>query len=132
MNKTYQLTILAFIALSTSPATSYAEPKIGASINGGIFLYRDSIEMYWNDWLAFPLMNKADIPTSSQARATIIGEGKTAAFIGNISINCENGQHFWESAGNGSEFLASEREAEEIVPVQAIKNSVKLFCKRTR
>lgn len=54
---------------------------------------------------------------------------KTAYFIGNLSINCENGKHFWESAGSGSEFLASEEQADEIVPPSAIENAIKLFCK---
>lgn len=107
-----------------------AQPKLGAPFDGGVFLYRESVEIYWNDWIAFPLMAKTDIPTSSQARATVTGEGKSATFIGNLSINCESGKHFWESAGNGSEFLSNEEQAEKIVPQSVVRNAVKLFCKK--
>ena len=122
---------LAVLALSILPMSSQAaQPKLGAPVDGGVFLYREPVEMYWNDWIAFPLMAKTSIPTSGQARATVIGEGKTATFIGNLSINCENGKHYWESAASGSEFLAGEEQAEEIVPKSVARNAVKLLCKK--
>lgn len=117
------------LTLLASPFVSYAaQPRTGASVEGGIFLYREAVEAYWNDWIGFPIMTKSASETH-QARATVVGEGKTATFIGNLSINCENGMHYWESAGSGSEFLSNERQAEEIVPHTVIKNAIKLFCK---
>ena len=65
-----------------------------------------------------------------QATATIIGEGKTAEFIGNLRINCGNGKHNWQSASNNSEFLTNEEQVNVIVPQQVVKNAVKLFCKK--
>ncbi len=123
-------TVLILLALLAFPLISYAvPPKVGSIVDGGIFLHRESIEMYWDDWIAFPLMAKSDIPTSGQARATIIGDGKTASFIGNLSINCENGKHFWESAGSFSEFLTREEQADEIVPYDVITNAIRVFCR---
>lgn len=128
--KTIHLATAALI-LSILPYYGYAaQPTVGASVDGGVFLYREPVEMYWNDWTAFPLMARKSIPTSGQARATVIGEGKTTTFIGNISINCENGRHFWESAGSASEFLTSEQQAEVIVPPTVVRNAVKLLCKK--
>ena len=121
---------LAAVALSLATTSSCAaQPQLGANVEGGSFLYRQKVEMYWNDWIAYPLMDKATLPTAGQARATVIGEGKTVSFIGNVSINCENGQYYWESAGSDSEFLTAEEQVDSIVPEPVISNAVKLFCK---
>lgn len=123
--------VLIVLALPVISGVSHADqPKIGSSVDGGVFLYREPVEIYWNDWIAFPLMANTSIPTSGQARVTVIGEGKTATFVGNLSINCENGKHYWESAGSGSEFLTGEQEVKKIVPHSVVLNAVKLFCKR--
>lgn len=128
MNRT--TTTIFTMALLASPFVSHAtQPKVGASVEGGIFLYREVVEAYWNDWIGFPVMTKTAAETH-QARVTVVGEGKTATFIGNLSINCENGKHFWESAGSGSEFLSNEKQANEIVPRPVINNAIKLLCKR--
>lgn len=122
-------TVLVLLTLTAYPLISYAaSPKVGSSVDGGIFLYREAVEGYWDDWIAFPLMPKSNIPTTGQARATITGEGKTANFIGNLSINCENGKHFWESAESDSEILTIDDQADEIVPSSVIGNAIKLFC----
>lgn len=128
--KRFNLTLAALTLSILSVASHADEPKLGASVDGGVFLYRESVEMYWDDWIAFPLMEKTSIPTPGQARLTLVGKGKTATFIGNFSINCENGKHYWESAANASEFLVSEEQAEEIVPRTVVSNAVKLFCKK--
>jgi len=128
--KLMHMAVVALI-LSSLPGAGYAaQPKVGASVDGGTFLYREPVQIYWNDWTAFPLMAKGSLPTSGQARATVIGKGKTVRFIGNLSINCENGKHYWESAGRGSGFLTSEQQAEEIVPQVVVRTAVKLFCKK--
>ena len=121
-------TIFAMALFISSFVSHAAQPKVGASIEGGIFLYREVVEAYWNDWIGFPVMTKT-VSETNQARVTVVGEGKTATFIGNLSINCKNGKHFWESAGSGSEFLSNEKQADEIVPLPVINNAIKLLCK---
>jgi hypothetical protein len=69
-------------------------PPVGSASGGGFFLYREPVEQYWNDWTAFPLLDLAELPASGQVRITITGEGKTASFIGNLSLNCANGRFF--------------------------------------
>mgnify|MGYP001766432377 FL=1 len=109
---------------------TYADtPKVGSAWEDGIYLYREPIENYWNDWFGFQLMNQRT-KQLGQATATIIGEGKTVEFIGNLSINCGNGKHYWQSANNNSEFMTNEEQFNEIVPQQVVKNAVKLFCKK--
>ncbi|MDP2071684.1 hypothetical protein [Methylotenera sp.] len=121
---------LVLLAYLCTPVSGYAaQPKIGATVDGGIFLYRQSVENYWDDWIAYPLMAKTKVPTSSQARATVTGEGKLNSFIGNLSINCENGKHFWESSAIGSEIFTTDNQADKIVPSPVIKNAIKLLCK---
>jgi hypothetical protein len=107
--------------------TQAAPPQVGDRVEGGVFLYREAVERYWNDWVGFPLMTDTASATR-QARLTIVGEGKTALFIGNLSINCESGKSFWESAGSHSEFLSSEEDARKLVPAPALRNAVRLFC----
>lgn len=103
-----QKSILATaVALLVSQFPVYAkQPNIGDSVEGGFFLYREQVEMYRNDWMGFPLITTMTAATR-QAQVTIVGEGKTADFIRNLSINCENGKHFWKSAGASDRFLAS-------------------------
>jgi hypothetical protein len=119
----------ALVFLSYLPFSHAAQPKTGDSVDGGIFLYREPVESYWNDWVAHPLQGKDKIRTLKQAHLTVIGEGKTATFTGNLSINCENGKHYWKSAESGSESLTRAEAADEIVPKTVIQRAVKLFCK---
>ena len=125
-----QLIYRIIIILVTSFFSTLAiagTPSIGQKINGGVFVYRESVEMYWNDWTAYLLMDEKSLTMGEQAHLTLIGEGKTVAFVGNISINCENGKFFWKSASNG-EMLSNEEEINSVVPNQVIKNATKLFC----
>jgi hypothetical protein len=56
-------------------------------------LYREPVEMYWNDWFGTLINNESD-----QADVAIVAEGKTSDFTGVISMNCENGLYFWLTA----------------------------------
>ena len=118
-------------ALLLPPFTTHAAaPKVGTNIEGGIFLHREPIEIYWTDWIGFPLMTKSAAATG-QARLTVIGEGKAASFTGVLSINCTNGKYYWETATNGIENLppSNERLINEVVPRQVIKNATRLLCR---
>ena len=127
MNRT--ATALAIAFLTASFPSHAAKPTVGASIEGGLFLYREPVEIFWNDWIGFPIM-KTSAERTHQARMTVVGEGKTGEFIGNLSINCENGMHLWESAGKDLEFFSNEEQADQIVPRMVISNAVRLLCKR--
>lgn len=121
-------TILSVCLVAISFAAHAEKPKVGASIEGGTFLYWEDVEVYWNKWIGFPTMTES-APGTDQARITIVGEGKSADFIGNLSLNCENNKFFWRSAGSFDEFLLNEKAANDIVPKQVIDNALKQFCK---
>ena len=52
--------------------------------------------MYWNDWFGTLIRNDL-----GQAYVAIEGAGKTASFMGVISMNCRNGLYLWEGARDG-------------------------------
>jgi len=127
---TFKFKNIALVStLLLSTMVSAKEPTIGAKANGGVFVYRESVEMYWNDWTAYLLMDKKTLKMMGQAHLTLVSEGKTSEFVGNISINCENGKYFWESASNFGDALPNKKEISAVIPTQVIKNVTKLFCK---
>lgn len=103
-----------------SDKAAYGQPKVGQSVNGGFFLYRERVEMYWNDWLAYPLTGRKG-PYTGQVNLTISGEGKTTSFNGVLSINCQNGRYFWK--GHIPQYAVDE------VPNAVYKSAVSLFCR---
>ena len=105
-------------------------PKVGSAKNGGIFLYRESVEIYWNDWVSYPLMDRRNLPSDDQVELLIKGEGKTALFYGVLSINCNNGKYYWEGIPSNNGDALNESNINTIVPSQAIDNAIKLFCKK--
>ena len=100
---------------------TYSAPKVGTAINGGVFLHREPVEMYWDDWVAYPMMDRKDLPSDGQAVLAITGEGKSVNFNGILSINCVNGQNYWEAANADA--------PDEHIPVAVKNNAVSLFCK---
>ena len=121
------VTALTLALLASTTASSW---DVGESLDGGTFIYDEPLEgVYSNGWTAYLLMSKEALEAGGQARLTIIGEGKSVEFIGNVSINCENGAYSWQSGNNFSDILATEEDIKNVVPQQAIKNAVKLFCK---
>lgn len=121
----------AFTVLSVSFLTSvYAAPKLGASLEGGLFLYQQPVERFKNDWIAFPLMPRDKIPTTGQADLQVKGEGKTVDFSGTLSINCGTGKYFWKNASDFGKALTQPSEISEVVPLQTLKNAYRLFCKK--
>ena len=118
--------VLTFTVNSISANT----PKLGDMVDGGVFLYREDVEIFWNDWIAYPLTERSNLPTPSQLNMTIIGEGKTVDFIGNVSINCNNGRYFWRSAVNWKTYVTEEEVLAETVPEEVILRSISLLCRR--
>jgi hypothetical protein len=117
------------LVLLVMPLTGHtSEPKPGSKVNGGVFLYRQSMEIYWTDWIAFPIMTET-VPVSGQLELTLVADGKKS-FIGIISINCENGKYFWQIAKDGLSVLTNDRQIAEIVPRPAISNAIKFLCRR--
>ena len=118
--------VLTFTVNSISANT----PKLGDMVDGGVFLYREDVEIFWNDWIAYPLTDRSNLPTPSQLNMTIIGEGKTVDFIGNVSINCNNGRYFWRSAVNWDTYITDEEILAETIPEEVILGSISLLCLR--
>jgi len=75
--------VLAFSGIQSA----HASPEIG-SINedGRIFLFREPVEIYWNDWTGVAL-NKVRY---GQADVYVKSEAKTGSFDGVLGINCES------------------------------------------
>ncbi|MCK0128708.1 hypothetical protein [Erythrobacter sp. F6033] len=89
----------------------------------GTFLYEDPVEgVYSNFWTAYP------IRSGSSPELTIRGEGKTVEFSGVIQLNCENGKYFWHS-GNLFQEPLSDEEIRNLVPNQAVRAMVRIFCR---
>ena len=107
------------------------DPQIGSPVDGGVFVYREPVEKYFNDWIVYPLMDKRNLPSTYEIRLTIIGDGKTISFIGNVDIDCGSGRAYWLSGNNFYEILVSQTYIQSVVPVPVIKNSIRLFCKQS-
>lgn len=119
--------VAAVLVAAAAPAA--AEYKVGAKAEGGTFLFREPVEIYWNNWFGFPIMT-ASAAATRQARVMVVGEGKTADFLGQLSINCGNGKFFWQGATQFGDALASESAIQDLVPTQVVGNARRLFCAR--
>lgn len=95
-------------------------PAFGSSFNGGVFLCREPIEIYWNNWYALNI---------TQNSLEIHGEGKTTAFSGHLAIDCNTGTNTWNNATNMEEKLTSKKDIAEIVPIEALKKASQHICK---
>ena len=118
-------TILLFTNLNADNT-----PRVDSDSNGGIFLYRESVEMYWDDWVSYPLMDRRNLPSNDQVESLIKGEGKTALFYGVLSINCNNAKHYWEGIPSDGGDALNDSNINNVVPNQVINNAITLFCKR--
>lgn len=118
------------IVLAGVMLPSFAKsPKVGSSLNGGVFIYRNYIEGgYWVDWVAFPRTVHKKLPTNKGIYLAFSAEGKDT-FTGNVTINCKNGESNWENGSYNYQDLTSEASIKEIIPDPVIKNSIRQFCK---
>ena len=111
------------LLLSATAAIGGSSPKTGTPVaEGGLFLYREPIEIYWNDWRGVLVTR----PFTNQAEVAIIGEGKTVDFASILSINCVNGKNFWRTEALDFE----DKIQKPVIPKPVIQNAVKLFCRR--
>lgn len=127
------LILIYFILLLTNlnaEKGTYSAPKVGTIINGGIFLHREPVEMYWDDWISYPLMDRQRLPSSDQVELLIKGEGKTVVFYGVLSINCNNSKYFWEGIPSNAGDVLDDSNINSIVPHQVINSAITLFCKK--
>lgn len=95
-----------------------------------VLLYREPVEIYWNDWTGHPLVSIDELPTKEQVDVVIYGTGKTVSFNGVVSMNCnEGGGHYWLTASqwNGQELL-SKAEIAKVVPEKVIKAVREVVC----
>lgn len=90
-------------------------------IDESVYLYREPVELYWNDWAGKNL---------SEGKAYITGTGKTVSFEGIIKLNCaRTSGHTWLTATNGRSSKAmTEAELEKTVPVEVIAAAFGAFC----
>jgi hypothetical protein len=89
-------------------------PAYGSAFNNGIYLCREPVEIYWNDWYALNAVKNT---------LEIQGEGKTASFSGRISVNCNTGTHTWSEIENTSNDIA------QTVPLKVIYLARQYICK---
>lgn len=106
--------------------------KVGSPVDGGILVYQEPVERDYNNWIVYPLMDKRNLPSTYEVRLTIIGEGKTTSFIGNVDINCTSGREYWKSGNIFHEILVSQNDIQSVVPAQVVVNSIRLFCKQSK
>lgn len=107
---------------SVAPHAFADAPKQGdRDEDGMVFLYREPIEIYWNDWAGKHL---------SREKVYISGEGKTANFNGIMELNCENASSYsWVPTSNSCGRLGmTESELNKEVPSQVISAAFEEFC----
>ena len=110
---------------AAATAAAAAAPSPGhLDKQGRYFLFREPVEMYWNDWTGMPL-NRG---TAGQIDVHILGEGKSQEFDGVVSLNCTTGSgFFWKEASVWGK-SASESDIAGAVPLVVISNARNLFC----
>lgn len=104
--------------------------NFGDLYKGGIYLYEEPVEIYWNDWWAFPFRQFGPSAAPSNISVTVFAEGKTKEFVGVLDMNCENGRYRWIVAANFDRPLDVGRIDEEMVPTPVVRNIWRFFCRR--
>ena len=122
---------LAAVLLASSAlggeTLSMTDPQVGMiTSDGHVFLYREPVEGFWNDWAGMRVNN----PESKQANVYIEGSGKTANFHGVVSISCPRGYgHFWYTGAFGGGLQpATKAELKELVPKDVVVQARRFFC----
>lgn len=90
--------------------------------NGEVFLYREPVEIYRNDWTGIRV---------SKDRVRISGQGKTVDFKGFLSLNCRGASGYsWITASNklGQGNITTDAQISKIVPAQVTLAASEEFC----
>ena len=108
-------------------AQAIADPEVGMMTpDGHIFLYREPVEEFWNDWTGMRVNN----PKSKQADVYIKSEGKTAGFNGILSLHCPQGWgHVWIAGAFGiGQHPRTEEFYDETIPKVVVAQARRFFC----
>lgn len=97
-------------------------PALGSKHQDGVYLCREPVEMYWNDWYAIQ-------PASPDGTLEIKSDGKTSAFSGTLAIDCASDRTSWINARNFDEPIGTDQEISDVVPAQVIVNAKRQACK---
>ena len=89
--------------------------------DGRVFLCREPVEIYWNDWYG----SKVDGNSNS---VKIVGEGKTSMFEGELRVDCNTNSAYWASASTGFGENPSEEDIREAIPERVISNARRYVC----
>jgi hypothetical protein len=121
MNK---LTLIIFLICSSAYAQQ-AELRLGSKDGDNrIFLYREPVAIgYWNNWSGVALI----VDRFGSVDVNIRGEGKSASFDGNISINCRNGKFYWTAVPKDKTLTWT---SVSEIPDVVVQNTYKIFCKK--
>ncbi len=99
-------------------------PKLGdIQADGSVHLYREPVEIYWNDWRGQRLPGN---------KVHISSEGKTVQFDGILELNCDSRTgHSWHAASNGYSYNGrsmTEAQIKETVPNRVMIAAYAVFC----
>ena len=109
-----------FLLLIFFSGGAFAQSNNGVDIDDMVYLYKEPIEMYWNDWKGKRLQRN-DIYIS--------GQGKTSDFHGIVHLNCDSGSGYsWVTASNFNNNCLTEADFNDIVPIQALSVAFQKFC----
>lgn len=118
-------------ALLAAPLVSFGvEPAFGTRHNDGLFLYREPVEAFWNDWVAHPPPPR--LQGQDQVQLRIVGEGRTKSFDGMLTLNCSSEALGWIGARNFGELIRSSGVTKAMVPQEVIAGARRLFCASSR
>lgn len=92
-------------------------------------LYREEVEIYWNDWRAVPVSDFEPSVRSDEIRIEIVGEGKTADFIGVLAINRMDDKVFWITGSHFGDELVS-NDIDRFVPFEVKIRARERFARR--
>lgn len=118
----------AFSKLFLHPEASNVSKPGERQEDGSIYLYREPVEAWWNDWVGKEL---------SRGKVHISGAGKTAMFEGIIQLNCQNASGYtWLAAANYNNRAMAEEELTGVLnwghaeDARSIEATLQQLCER--
>jgi hypothetical protein len=119
------ITCVLAASMAVSEVAAATAPKLRQKDSDGrLHLFREKVEIYWNDWSGVRVSGRKGGQVDVHVRA----EGKTEDSDGTLSINCQSGSGYsWRTAASFGKPL-SEGDINRAVPIQVVANAKKLFC----